>query len=93
MHWDVKTVKPLSDYRIYVETVGGQRGIFDLKPFLDHGIFRELKDPDYFNQVSIVPNNRVETPLSPELPTPLNAFSISSTMSTQGAMASAMRKA
>lgn len=54
MHWDVKTVRPLTDYRIYVETVGGQQGIFDMKPFLDHGVFRELKDPDYFKQVSIV---------------------------------------
>lgn len=54
MHWDVLTVKPLADYRLYVETQGGQRGIFDLQPYLDHGVFRELRDPDYFNRVSIV---------------------------------------
>jgi hypothetical protein len=36
------------------------------------------------NQVSTVPNMRVETPLSPLLPTPLRAFSNSSTKSTHG---------
>lgn len=54
MHWDVKTVKALPDHRIYVETVGGQKGIFDLKPYLDRGVFRELKDPNYFKRVGIV---------------------------------------
>ena len=54
MHWDVKTVKPLSDYRIYVETEDGRKGIFDMKPYLDRGVFRELKDPAYFNRVGVV---------------------------------------
>lgn len=54
MYWDVKTVTPLSDYRLYVEITDGQRGIFDVKPYLDHGVFRELRNPDYFRQVSIV---------------------------------------
>lgn len=27
MHWDVKTVKPLPDYRLYVEIEDGRRGI------------------------------------------------------------------
>jgi len=53
MYWDVKFVKPLSDYRIYVEIENGQKGIFDLKPYLDRGVFRELRDLNYFNQVHI----------------------------------------
>jgi hypothetical protein len=44
MYWDVKTVKPMSDYRIYVEVEDGRKGIFDVKPYLDHGVFRELKE-------------------------------------------------
>jgi len=32
----------------------GRTGIFDLKPYLDHGVFRELKDEAYFNQVGIL---------------------------------------
>lgn len=54
MYWDVKTVKPLPDYRIYVEIEDGRKGIFDLKPYLDHGVFRELRDVHYFNQVAIL---------------------------------------
>ncbi len=54
MHWDVKTVRPLNDYRIYVEIEDGRQGVFDLKPYLDHGIFHELRDVHYFNQVGIV---------------------------------------
>jgi hypothetical protein len=54
MYWDVKTVKTLPDYRIYVEVADGRKGIFDMKPYLGHGAFRELRDVDYFNQVGIL---------------------------------------
>jgi hypothetical protein len=40
-----------------------------------------------------VPNIRLETPLSPVLPTPERAFSSSSIMITHGAIASAIRRA
>lgn len=53
MYWDVKTVKPLPGFRIYVEIENGRKGIFDLNPYLDHGVFRELRDVHYFNTVSI----------------------------------------
>ena len=47
------------------------------------------------SQVSKLPNNLDDTPESvwPELAAPLSAFSISSTISTQGAMASAILSA
>jgi hypothetical protein len=54
MYWDVKNVKPLPDYKIYVELENGQKGVFDMTPYLDRGVFRELKDPHYFNQVGIL---------------------------------------
>ena len=54
MYWDVKFVEPLTDYRIYVEIANGEKGIFDLKPYLDRGVFRELRNVDYFNQVHIL---------------------------------------
>lgn len=54
MYWDAQTVKPLPEYRIYVEIRDGRKGIFDLKPYLDRGVFRELRDVHYFNQVGIV---------------------------------------
>lgn len=54
MYWDVITVKPLPDYCLYVEIRDGRKGIFDMKPYLDHGVFRELRDIHYFNQADIV---------------------------------------
>jgi len=54
MYWDVKIVKPLPDYLIYVEVEDGRKGVFDMKPYLDFGVFRELRDVHYFNQVGIV---------------------------------------
>ncbi len=54
MHWDVTLVRPLPDYKIYVETEGGQKGIFDIKPYLRKGAFRELKNVNYFNQVDVL---------------------------------------
>src|SRR5574337_336053 len=54
MYWDVIVVKPLPDYCIYVEIEDGRKGLFDLKPYLERGVFRELKDVHYFNQVGIL---------------------------------------
>jgi hypothetical protein len=54
MYWDVKVVNPLPDYCIYVEIEDGRKGVFDMKPYLDHGVFRELRNLQYFNQVGIV---------------------------------------
>lgn len=54
MHWDVKTVKLLPEYRLYVEIEDGRRGIFDMKPYMERGVFRELKDERYFRRVGIL---------------------------------------
>jgi len=54
MYWDAKVVKPLPDYRIYVEIEDGRQGVFDMKPYLDRGVFHELKDEHYFNKVGIL---------------------------------------
>ena len=54
MFWDVKLVKPLPDFCIYVETENQKKEIFDLKPYLDKGVFKELKNIHYFNQVGIL---------------------------------------
>jgi Protein of unknown function (DUF2442) len=54
MYWDATFVKPLADYRIYVEIKDGRRGIFDMKPYLDKGVFQELRNEAYFKQVGIL---------------------------------------
>ncbi len=54
MDWDVKRVRPLDDYQLFVELKDGREGVFDLKPYLDHGVFKELRDKSYFAQVDVV---------------------------------------
>ncbi len=54
MYWDVKIVKPLPDYKLYVEIDDGRKGIFDVRPYLNKGVFKELKNISYFNQVGIL---------------------------------------
>ena len=54
MYWDVKRVCSLDDYQLYVELEDGREGIFDVKPYLNHGVFRELQDKSYFSQVEVV---------------------------------------
>ncbi|MBI3285811.1 MAG: DUF2442 domain-containing protein [Burkholderiales bacterium] len=54
MYSDVKSVTALPDYRIAIEIEDGRKGIFDVKPYLNKGVFQELKDVNYFNQVGIL---------------------------------------
>ena len=53
MRWDVARVEPLDQYQLYIELVDGRRGTFDMTPYLDKGVFQELKDPAYFRQVYV----------------------------------------
>ena len=53
MHWDVKSVRPLDDFCIEVTLQDGRLGLFDMKPYLDVGVFKELRDPGYFKQVDV----------------------------------------
>ena len=47
----VKKVNAYNDYTLFVELSDGRTGIFDVKPYLDKGVFTQLKDKDYFKQV------------------------------------------
>lgn len=47
----VTAVKPNIDFTITVTFDNGEVLLFDVKPYLDYGIFRELKDPRAFNSV------------------------------------------
>lgn len=47
----VKLVQPNSDYTLTLTFTNGQVKRFDVKPYLDKGIFRELKDIHVFNSV------------------------------------------
>ena len=47
----VTNVKTKPDYVLLVELSNGKKGLFDVKPYLDKGIFTELKDSQYFKAV------------------------------------------
>ena len=47
----VKKVTPNSNYTVRLLFDNGEEGIFDVKPYLDKGIFKELRDLHVFNSV------------------------------------------
>jgi hypothetical protein len=47
----VKAVKPNPDYTITLVFTNGEVKRFDVKPYLNIGIFQELKDRSIFNSV------------------------------------------
>ena len=49
----VKNVLPLPDYILRLTFDNGEKRQFDMKPYLEFGIFRELKDPIKFNLVRV----------------------------------------
>lgn len=50
---DVVDFEVLPDYRLKVTLSNGKQGIFDVKPYLDRGVFTELKDTNYFKRARI----------------------------------------
>ncbi|HTY22660.1 MAG TPA: DUF2442 domain-containing protein [Desulfomonilaceae bacterium] len=50
---DVIDFEILPDHRIKVTLSNGNRGIFDVRPYLDKGIFKELKDYSHFKRARI----------------------------------------
>ena len=50
----VKHVSTLSDYKLDLEFTNGERGIYDCSPFLDFGVFKELKDLNYFKKPQVL---------------------------------------
>jgi len=47
----VTDVKPLSNYTLHLWFRNGEQGVFDVKPYLEKGIFKALKDIVMFNSV------------------------------------------
>ena len=47
----VSSVVADKDFTLFVELSDGRSGIFDVKPYLDKGVFVALKDVEYFKQV------------------------------------------
>jgi hypothetical protein len=49
----VVAVEPLEDYKLRIKLSDGRTGIFDVLPYLNKGVFRELKDQNYFRRVYV----------------------------------------
>lgn len=47
----VRKVEPLADFKLRLFFDNGEVRCFDVSPYLDKGIFTELKDSHYFKQV------------------------------------------
>lgn len=44
MYLGIKDVKPLSDYKLLLTFENDEKRYFDVSPYLDFGIFSELRD-------------------------------------------------
>lgn len=53
MNPQVTNVEPMPNYRLRVLFENNETKEFDTAPFLDKGIFKELKDEGYFRQVRV----------------------------------------
>ena len=53
MYLSVINVQPLPDYRVHLEFENGEKRIFDVKPYLDLGVFEQLKEVSTFNSVRV----------------------------------------
>ena len=53
MYPSVKIVIPTDDYVLSIDFDNGERGMLDMKPFLDFGVFRRLKDRGAFERVRV----------------------------------------
>ena len=53
MNHAVSSVEVDDDYKLRIGFENGELCLFDVSPYLDKGVFQELKDKDYFKQVKV----------------------------------------
>jgi len=53
MYLSVKKVKPLANYKLELTFENKEKRIFDVKPYLNTGLFKTLKDENIFNMVKV----------------------------------------
>ncbi len=53
MYTGAKEVKALPDFKLLLVFENGERRLFDVSPYLDHGVFQALRDPVVFNSAHI----------------------------------------
>ncbi len=53
MYLSIVNVKPLKDSQLLLTFENGEKRIFDMKPYLNKGIFKELRDEKMFRSVRV----------------------------------------
>jgi hypothetical protein len=53
MYLSVKDVQPIDNYQLILTFENGEKRQFDMNPYLDKGIFKELRDLSVFNTVRL----------------------------------------
>ena len=53
MYIAIKEVKSLEDYKLLLTFENGEMREFDMAPYMDKGLFRELKDVNLFSKVNV----------------------------------------
>ncbi|QTA85780.1 DUF2442 domain-containing protein [Desulfonema magnum] len=53
MYPSVKEVTPCDDYILSISFDNGEKGKLDIKPILDFGIFRRIRDDEVFRRVRV----------------------------------------
>jgi hypothetical protein len=53
MYLSVIEVEPNKDKKLLLTFENGEKRIFDMKEYLEYGVFQELKDENIFNSVHI----------------------------------------
>ena len=49
----VSSVQTTDDYQLILQFTDGKQGIYDCAPLVDFGVFKELRNKQYFKQASL----------------------------------------
>ena len=50
----IKEATPINDYKLKLVFTNGEQGTYDCSQLLDFGVFKELRDSAYFQQVTVL---------------------------------------
>ncbi len=53
MFFSIKAVEPRDDYTLVLTFADGTMKLFDMRPYLDKGVFRELNNIEVFKTVRV----------------------------------------
>jgi hypothetical protein len=49
----IQAVQATEDYRLLLQFTNGEQGMYDCSALLDFGVFKELRDKQYFKRASV----------------------------------------